>query len=191
MTARNRGDRPARRNEISSAASHPSVVEEAESNPEYARELAAARLALSVQQNLKGALEKSGLDRTGLAKSLGLSLSAVCQVVDGDGNLRVSTIARYARQMGYQASLRLDPVTKGTPTLGLALPANVATRAVGSHWSVMNAESGNVWVAQTQAIESTTERVVFETVCTSLQSNNPLPTQVNSEVRSTRSSVSA
>jgi hypothetical protein len=162
-----------------------SLLAKAEADPRSARELAAARLALSVRHTLNRAFERSGLDRTGLARRMGLSLSAVCQVLDGDGNIRVATIGRYARALGYQASLRLDPVVSGAPPLDLQTPANVAAMAGHSVFGVVRLSSGNAWATETRAVEATTSRMVLQTICTPMQVdalNNQAPTATGSDL---------
>lgn len=177
MTARSRENRPPRRTSSGLPDEGLSLVEEAEANPADARELAAARLALSVEHALGKAFELSRLGRTELAQRLDVSLSAVSQVLDSDGNLRISTIGRYARALGYQASLRLDPVSDGVAPLDLPAPANVAGRAGDTAIAVMTMTSGRVWAAETETVETTIDRIVFRTVCTSMHSENrPFPT---------------
>jgi hypothetical protein len=168
MTGRSRGGRPPRVGGRQTPVAT-SLIEQEEEDPVGAGELAAARLAMSVRDGLAAALERSGSDRSALARTLGLSLSAVCQAIDGDGNLRVSTIARYARALGYQASLRLDPISETVPELNLALPANIVRRAASDHWQVLKLETGKVWAAETEGVEFTPSRMVFKTSFTSLQ----------------------
>ena len=181
MTARSRDERPVRRASLTPRNAEPSLVEAAEANPSAAREMAAARLALSVHNALLTALHRSKLDRTALADRLGLSLSAVCQVLDGDGNIRVSTIGRYARALGYQASLRLDPATPQSPALDLPAPANLATTPAQRVFSV-HVTAGNVWAGETEALEISDSRIVLRSEWTSMRAQVqqiPMGTQAN------------
>jgi transcriptional regulator with XRE-family HTH domain len=128
--------------------SRPTLIEELEASPKHAQELAAARFAMSVDAALVAALEQAGVSKADLADILGVSASAASQVFDSEGNLRVSTIARYARALGYQAALQMYPVAPGALPLHLETPANVVKRArpvPGSslHFAVESSE--HIW----------------------------------------------
>jgi transcriptional regulator with XRE-family HTH domain len=88
----------------------PTLIDELESSEAGAQEMAAARLAVEVTAAFTRAIRESGVSQKRLCESLDLSPGAVSQVVNGDGNLRVSTIGRYFRALGYQARLFLEPV---------------------------------------------------------------------------------
>ncbi len=94
----------------------PTLVDEAESTPSGAQEMAAARLAVSVAAALRKALEASGLRQADLAERTGVTAGRVSQLL-ADGNLRVATIGRFARALGYQARLVLDPLEEGLPSI--------------------------------------------------------------------------
>ena len=89
-----------------------SLIEEAESTPRGAQEMAAARLALSVTAVLDEAMQRSGLPQRELAERLGLTEGAVSQVLNGDGNLRIATVGRYLRAAGFQCQLALERVSE-------------------------------------------------------------------------------
>jgi hypothetical protein len=57
--------------------------------------LAAARLALKTLHIMNAAKRRSGLSNKEIAAKLGLSAGRVSQVLNGDGNLHVATIARF------------------------------------------------------------------------------------------------
>ncbi len=82
-----------------------------------ARRLASARLRHESLRSLHVALDASGLNQTELANRLGIRKSAVSQVLHGDGNLRVKTLAEYLSAMGYELDLRL--VEAGEPRKAL------------------------------------------------------------------------
>ncbi|MHB8289274.1 MAG: helix-turn-helix domain-containing protein [Acidimicrobiales bacterium] len=88
----------------------PTLIDELESSAEGAQEMAAARLAVEVTASFSRAIRESGVSQNRLGEVLDLSPGAVSQVVNGDGNLRVSTLGRYFRALGYQARLFLEPV---------------------------------------------------------------------------------
>lgn len=91
----------------------PTLIEEYESEPSGAQELAAAQFALSIEVALRNAFQRYGCTAAELAETLGVSESAVSQVLNSGGNMRVSTIGRYARAMGYQACVSLHPAEPG------------------------------------------------------------------------------
>lgn len=84
-----------------------SILEEIENDPVAAREMAAARLSLEALSVLNLALSKSGMTQKNLSEKLGVTESAVSQVLFGDGNLRMYTFARYLRTLGFEAKLEL------------------------------------------------------------------------------------
>lgn len=86
----------------SSAPTRQSMVEERESTPEGRREMAAARATVRTISLLHEAFERSGLTREELATRLGVSVERVDEILDGDGNLRITTVARVASILGYR-----------------------------------------------------------------------------------------
>ncbi|MFE0730926.1 helix-turn-helix domain-containing protein [Streptomyces antibioticus] len=80
---------------------------------EGARALAAARLRYEALATIHESLEESGATQTELARRLGIRKSAVNQVVHGDGNMRVSTLAEYLHALGFE--LTLNKVEAGAP----------------------------------------------------------------------------
>ncbi len=88
----------------------PTLIEELEGSDAGAQEMAAARLAVEVVASLHRAIRESEIPQKRLGELLDLSPGAVSQVVNGDGNLRVVTIGRYFRALGYQARIFLEPV---------------------------------------------------------------------------------
>jgi transcriptional regulator with XRE-family HTH domain len=94
-----------------------SLGQELESFPRGAQELSAARLARDVDGLLHRAFKASGLLQGALATKLGVSESAVSQVLNSEGNVRISTLGRYLRALGYEAKLHLIPVEEGAPVI--------------------------------------------------------------------------
>lgn len=80
--------------------------------PAGARALSAARLRYEVLSLLHSALQKSGISQSELAERLGVRKSAVNQVLRGDGNVRISTLADYLHALDFEVELRLVPVGK-------------------------------------------------------------------------------
>ncbi len=89
-----------------------SLLEQIENDPIEARELAAADLGLKAILTLQQAMKESGMSQIDLATSLGVSESAVSQVMNGDGNLRMHTFARYLRALEFEVNLELQSVSK-------------------------------------------------------------------------------
>jgi transcriptional regulator with XRE-family HTH domain len=87
------------------------------------RALAVARLKRTVLSALHEGLGMSGIaSQSDLARRLGVRRSAVNQVLNGDGNVRISTLAEYLHEMGYELDLNL--VRSGEPRAA-ALEARV------------------------------------------------------------------
>jgi transcriptional regulator with XRE-family HTH domain len=88
----------------------PSLIEQVEVTPAGAQEMAAARLAVSIESMLDRTMRASGMSQADLAQVLGLTEGRVSQIMNSDGNLRVGTIGRVFRALGFNARLELDPV---------------------------------------------------------------------------------
>lgn len=78
-----------------------------------ARGLAGSRLRYEVLKALHGALSRSGRTQSELAARLGIRKSAVNQVLRGDGNVRVTTLAEYLQALGFELVIGL--VKAGEP----------------------------------------------------------------------------
>lgn len=79
-------------------------------DPKYQVEEAAAELALEAAQLLRHAAgARQDIDQKNLAEILGVSPGRVSQVLNGDGNIHVGTLAKYMRALGYR--VRLTPVS--------------------------------------------------------------------------------
>ncbi len=87
------------------------------STPLGRREMSVARLSLRVALLLSRALKASGRSQKELAAELGLSEGRVSQVLNGDGNVRVSTLARFMMAMGYEVTLDARPVEEDLPAI--------------------------------------------------------------------------
>lgn len=90
-----------------------SLIENYASFPRGAQELSAASLAQSVVSCLEQAKRVSGKSNKELSSLLGVSEGAVSQVLNSDGNIRISTLARYLRAMGFEPRLSAEPVDGG------------------------------------------------------------------------------
>lgn len=87
-----------------------SEVEFAESTVEGRIEMAAAEATLDAVGLLNKAVRTCGLSQKEIAEALGVGGSRVSQVLTGDGNLKIATLARYLRAAGYALRLEAVPV---------------------------------------------------------------------------------
>lgn len=86
-----------------------SLYERIAQRGEGARFLAAARLRREVLKILHRALAAAEINQVELAARLGVRKSAVNQVLNGDGNVRITTLAEYLHACGHEATLALVP----------------------------------------------------------------------------------
>ena len=81
-------------------------------------ELAAAQATNRAGGLLHLALQASQLSQQELATRLGVSPGRVSQVLSGDQNLYLTTLARYLRAMGYGLGLEAHPEEPNLPPIG-------------------------------------------------------------------------
>src|SRR6266487_4389419 len=85
-----------------------SLYESFAARPGGGRALAKARLQRTVLRILDRALTLSSVEsQSALAERLQIRKSAVSQVLRGDGNVRISTLADYLYELGFEANLEL------------------------------------------------------------------------------------
>lgn len=77
----------------------------------------AARLAVNVVADMNRAVERAGIRQKELAERLGVTESRVSQILNGDGNLRVATVARVFAALGFEARLDVVPLSADSPVL--------------------------------------------------------------------------
>lgn len=94
-----------------------SLFDDLGASPLGARELAASQLTNDALVLLQTALTSTGVTQKQLAEKLGIGESRVSQVVNGDGNLKLSTFARYMRALGYAVTVNVTPVERNIPEL--------------------------------------------------------------------------
>lgn len=96
----------------------PTLVELRASTQSGGLGLAAARLAVETAQLLKAAFAaRKDIDQKELARIIGVSEGRVSQVLHGDGNVHVATLARYLTAMGYEAELTARALTSAAAPL--------------------------------------------------------------------------
>lgn len=93
------------------------VSEVEESTPMGRREMSVARLSLRAALLISRAFQASGMSQKELAGELGITEGRVSQVLNGDGNFRVSTIARFLAALGYDAVLEAHPTREELPSI--------------------------------------------------------------------------
>ena len=90
------------------------LIESFEQLPDGKKWMASARLRRGIIKALHDSLDKSELTQSDLARALGKSRSAIGQVFNGDGNLKIETISEYFFAMGAELQLTLRPIEKST-----------------------------------------------------------------------------
>lgn len=92
---------------------HASTYEELLTDPRHARELAAAEAALDVSELLELARTASGMSDHDLASAVGVDTPRVSEVLESEGNIRISTFAKFAHAMGYAVGFTATSLTDG------------------------------------------------------------------------------
>lgn len=85
------------------------LMERIDGDPQLAPELAAARLTTQVEYLLSSMLEASVVNQRQVAERLGVTEGRVSQVLNGDGNIRIAALGRYARALGYTLKFSAEP----------------------------------------------------------------------------------
>ncbi len=79
----------------------------AKRDPEFAEGLEEGYADFKIGAMLRQAREQAGLTQEGLAKRLATQKSAISRIENHAGDIRLSTLERYARALGRQLSLDL------------------------------------------------------------------------------------
>ena len=95
--------------------------------------LASARLRRQVLRALDVGMASAGLTQAHLARRLGKSRSAVNQVLTGDGNLRIETLAEYLEAMGCEVVLSIRATGAHATSAPAPHPSAVQWAAVSTH----------------------------------------------------------
>lgn len=90
-----------------------SAIEQMESFPRGAQEMAAARLARDVSSLLRRTFADSGMSRAQLAELLGSYEEQVSETLDGDGNLKIAALARAMHALGWEVEINVWPLDLG------------------------------------------------------------------------------
>ncbi len=85
-------------------------------------ERSAARLAVDAVAMMNRARETAGVSQRVIATRLGVGESRVSQILHGDGNVRMATLARVLRALGYRVRLDVQPVDPDAPVIPRRAP---------------------------------------------------------------------
>lgn len=96
---------------------------------DYERLLAQERLILEATETIVGLLEEQGVSRQELANRLGKTKGFISQILSGERNMTLRTLADLGQALGRRFSLIPIPATGGAPDLG-ALTALFAAYSV-------------------------------------------------------------
>ena len=98
-----------------------SLYDQVLTRPGGGRALAVSRLKRAILASLHEAFAMSGIEsQSNLGRRLHVRRSAVNQVFLGAGNVRISTLAEYLYDMGYELDVAL--VRAGEPRVAAHLP---------------------------------------------------------------------
>ncbi|SDG88252.1 MULTISPECIES: helix-turn-helix domain-containing protein [Microbacterium] len=93
------------------------VLDVENATPASAQELSAARAEIRAEILLGEAFRVSGKSQRQLADDLGVTEGRVSQILSGGASLKVSTLARYLRALGFQLEVAAEPLEKGLDRL--------------------------------------------------------------------------
>lgn len=113
-----------------------SVYDELMSDPTEVVQIAAAELAMKVVDILNRAMSASGMTQRQVAKLVGVGEPRVSQVLGSDGNVRISSLAKFTRAMGYELSIEAV-ATDGSGPLGKPRPRRPASASADSEPAVV------------------------------------------------------
>lgn len=90
-----------------------SMFEIEESSKSGGHTLSAARFAIQIIRLLLTAKKESKLSHREIAARLQITEGRVSQVLNGDGNVHIATLARFMHVMGYDLTLHATPFVEG------------------------------------------------------------------------------
>jgi transcriptional regulator with XRE-family HTH domain len=141
------------------------LIDQVEATPAGAQQMAAARLALNVTDVLRRGLQASGIRQVEWAERAGVSEGRISQLL-ADGNVRIATVAKFARALGYQPRLVLDPIEEGRAGV-YSRPYGVAARvaAAPEKWHEVALVQDQAWVTTTHVDIQQAELMILTTEC--------------------------
>lgn len=78
-------------------------------DPEFARDFESGYQDFKIGALLRQARERAGLTQEEVAEQLSTQKSAISRIENHAGDIRLSTLERYARAVGYNLALELRP----------------------------------------------------------------------------------
>lgn len=113
------------------------LYDDVASTSQGSAELAAARAASRVARLMGSAHKRSGVSQTAMAEALRVSKGRISQLLNGDGNVKVSSLAKVLDALGYELSLEAKPKNDSVPELTRrsATRANVSTPPADHVWA--------------------------------------------------------
>lgn len=102
--------------------------------PDGKKLLASAKLRRQIVRAMNRALITAEMTQSDLARELGKSRSAVNQVLTGDGNLKIETVAEYFCAMGSELEIRVKSsnTAQSLPSVDWAALEEVLKKAIST-----------------------------------------------------------
>lgn len=126
------------------------LIEELEADPRVRSELAAARLASTVGALMEQVGEATSAKYKDIAAAMGVTSGRVSQILSGDGNVRIATLARFLDACGYELELTARPKSGRGPAI--TLPR--ASRRPRARQPARAPESAVQWRSATARLEA-------------------------------------
>lgn len=77
--------------------------------PERRRTYEQERLIVDVAEAIQGLLDSAGMKRAELCRRTGIAPQSLHQMLSGQQNLTLRTMARIAHELGYRVSVKFEP----------------------------------------------------------------------------------
>ena len=91
------------------------IAEETARNPEFPALVEAALMRRELARELAEQRRASGKTQTQMAEALGTSQSQVARIESGNGDTKLSTLARFAAVLGKKIEFQLTDAPNATP----------------------------------------------------------------------------
>lgn len=112
------------------------MTQELLSDPHIRREYEEERLYGEAVANISGLLESLKISRRRFAERLGVSAGRISQMLSGERNLTLRSLAAMAWALGYEVDIRVKPMSdrSGTPAHGDPPPPEWVHRLLEDSW---------------------------------------------------------
>ena len=154
------------------------IISKFEKTPQGRKAMTIARIKGDALRSLRRGMLNSGKTQSDLARDLGKTRSAVNQVISGDGNVKLATLAEYLFAMDLKLELNVVPLSKGTDSSGTAVP--IVSKAARSA-SVREVSAQAAKFQALSALSFKSLGVAFDAGKLHSISGNQLSIKVNSE----------